>query len=196
MRVMFEINDNTGTSKIIFYQKDQGQLPSALRNFEYSQFMYAKVFGTVRVYKEEKAIVGTHIRKIEKFEEVTNHYLQVFVAHEIRTKGVLTVNLFNFNNFQNKDFQQVEAPRQNVAPALGAPQSRVSQQMNGSSGDALQTIIGLMKNFPSKIVHRDDINSTLRNQFDAASIQRAIDRLLDDGTIYTAHSNDTFILDQ
>ncbi len=24
MRVMFEINDNTGTSKIIFYQKDQG----------------------------------------------------------------------------------------------------------------------------------------------------------------------------
>ena len=36
MRVVFEINDNTGTSKIIFYQKEQGQLPSALRNFEYS----------------------------------------------------------------------------------------------------------------------------------------------------------------
>jgi hypothetical protein len=54
--------------------------------------MYAKVFGTVRVYKEEKAIVGTHIRKVEKFEEVTNHFLQVFVAHQIRTKGVLTVN--------------------------------------------------------------------------------------------------------
>ena len=91
MRVVFEINDNTGTSKIIFYQKEQGQLPSALRNFDYSQFMYAKVFGTVRVYKEEKAIVGTHIRKVEKFEEVTNHFLQVFVAHQIRTKGVLTV---------------------------------------------------------------------------------------------------------
>ena len=68
--------------------------------------------------------------------------------------------------------------------------------MNGGGGDALQTIIGLMKNFPSKIVHRDDINSTLRNQYDGATIQRAIDRLLDDGTIYTAHSNDTFSLDQ
>jgi hypothetical protein len=55
--------------------------------------MYAKVFGTVRVYKEEKAIVGTHIRRIEKFEEVTNHFLQVFVAHQIRTKGVLTVRM-------------------------------------------------------------------------------------------------------
>jgi hypothetical protein len=53
-----------------------------------------------------------------------------------------------------------------------------------------------MKNFPSKIVSRDEIMSTLKNQFDAGTIQRAIDRLLDDGTIYTAHSNDTFILDQ
>ena len=81
MRVVFELNDNTGTIKIIFYQKDQGQLPTALRNFGYKQFMYAKIFGTIRVYKEEKAIVGTHIRAIEKFEEVTNHFLQTFVAH-------------------------------------------------------------------------------------------------------------------
>ncbi len=81
MRVVFEINDNTGTSKVIFYQKDQGQLPTALRNFEYKQFKYAKIFGSIRVYKEEKAIVGTHIRPVEKFEEITNHFLQTFVAH-------------------------------------------------------------------------------------------------------------------
>jgi hypothetical protein len=67
--------------------------------------------------------------------------------------------------------------------------------MSGNGGDALQTIIGLMKNFPSKIVSTDDIMSTLKNQFDAGTIKRAIERLLDDGTIYTAHSNDTFILD-
>ncbi len=93
MRIVLEINDNTGTTKIIFYQKDQGQIPTALRNFDYKQFMYAKVFGTVRVYKEERAIVGTHIRKIEKFEEMTNHLLQTFVAHQQRLKGVLTVSI-------------------------------------------------------------------------------------------------------
>ena len=27
--------------------------------------MYVKVYGTIRVFKEEKAIVGTHIKKIE-----------------------------------------------------------------------------------------------------------------------------------
>ena len=30
--------------------------------------MYVKVYGTIRVFKEEKAIVGTHIKRIEKFE--------------------------------------------------------------------------------------------------------------------------------
>jgi hypothetical protein len=53
--------------------------------------MYAKVFGSIRVFKDEKAIVGTHIKKIEKFDEVTNHFLQTCVSHCIRTKGVLTV---------------------------------------------------------------------------------------------------------
>lgn len=53
-----------------------------------------------------------------------------------------------------------------------------------------------MKNFQSKIVHRDDILGTLKSKFDQGTIQRALERLLDDGTIYTAHSNDTFILDE
>ena len=40
------------------------------------------MFGTVRVFKEDKAIVGTHIKKIGgRFDEVTNHFLQVFVSH-------------------------------------------------------------------------------------------------------------------
>ena len=61
--------------------------------------MYVKVYGTIRVFKEEKAIVGTHIKKIEKMDEVTNHLLQVFVAHCIRKKGVLT----------NRDLHQQQA---------------------------------------------------------------------------------------
>ena len=56
----------------------------------YRHLMYVKVFGTIRVFKEEKAIVGTHIKKIEKFDEVTNHLLNVFVAHCIRKKGILS----------------------------------------------------------------------------------------------------------
>lgn len=52
--------------------------------------MYVKVYGTIRVFKDEKAIVGTHIKRVDKFDEVTNHLLQVFVAQQLRKKGVLT----------------------------------------------------------------------------------------------------------
>ncbi len=35
MRTIFEINDNTSVSKVIFYQKGEGQIPTALKNFVY-----------------------------------------------------------------------------------------------------------------------------------------------------------------
>ena len=47
------------------------------------------MYGNIRVFKEEKAIIGTHIKKIERFEEITNHFLSVFVSQQIRRKGVL-----------------------------------------------------------------------------------------------------------
>lgn len=47
------------------------------------------MYGNIRVFKEEKAIVGTHIKKIEKFDELTNHFLSIFVSNCIRKKGVL-----------------------------------------------------------------------------------------------------------
>jgi len=90
MRTLFEINDNTGVFKVIFYQKGENEVPMALKNFNYENLGYVKVYGTIRVFKEEKAIVGTHIKRVDKFDEVTNHLLQVFVAHCIRKKGVLS----------------------------------------------------------------------------------------------------------
>jgi RPA family protein len=35
MRTLFEINDNTGTFKVIFYQKGENEVPMALKNFHY-----------------------------------------------------------------------------------------------------------------------------------------------------------------
>ena len=52
---------------------------------------YVKIFGSIRVFKEEKAVIGTHIKSIEKFDEVTNHFLQVFTAHCMRVQGPLSV---------------------------------------------------------------------------------------------------------
>ena len=36
MRVEFELNDNTGTVKLIFYQKGENMTPQALKNFSYA----------------------------------------------------------------------------------------------------------------------------------------------------------------
>lgn len=53
--------------------------------------MYVKVFGQFRVYKDERNVVGNKMNAVAKFDEVTNHFLQVFVGAQMRKKGVLTV---------------------------------------------------------------------------------------------------------
>ena len=60
----------------------------SVNNFR--QNAYVKVYGTVRVFKEEKAIVGTFIKTVDQFDAITNHLLTVFVSSEARKKGVLT----------------------------------------------------------------------------------------------------------
>ena len=35
MRTTFEINDNTNTFKVVFYQKGENEVPIALKNFNY-----------------------------------------------------------------------------------------------------------------------------------------------------------------
>lgn len=85
MQTQLEVQDSTyGPFKIIFYMKEVGQVPVALKDFEYQKGAYVKVFGTVRVFKEDKAIVGTYIKRITDFKEVTNHYLNAFVTSQIR----------------------------------------------------------------------------------------------------------------
>lgn len=65
-----------------------------------------KLFGTVRLFKEEKILVGTHVKRVEKFDEVTNHYLQVFTAQQIRQKGILTVRSLLLTSNRKKTLKE------------------------------------------------------------------------------------------
>ena len=61
MRTIFEIHDGTGCFKVIFYQKGENEVPTALKDFNYREGMYVRIIGTIRIFKEEKAIVGAKI---------------------------------------------------------------------------------------------------------------------------------------
>ena len=64
MRTLLEINDGTGSFKVIFYQKAEHEDPKALKNYEYKPQTWVRVMGTVRVFKETTAIVGNTIFQV------------------------------------------------------------------------------------------------------------------------------------
>lgn len=88
-RSTFILNDNTGTIKCTFYNRDENVLPKYLQSFDYEEDCYVKLFGTIRMFKDVKQVVGAHLSKIEDYDVVTNHFLQVFVGSCVRQKGIL-----------------------------------------------------------------------------------------------------------
>jgi replication factor A2 len=91
-RTTFDINDNTGEFnifKVTFYNREENVLPKCIQNLDYEPDCYVKIFGSIRIFKENKAIVGTHITRITDFDELTNHFLQVFTGSCVRRKGLL-----------------------------------------------------------------------------------------------------------
>lgn len=84
------MTDNTEFFKVIFYQKGENEVPMALKDYTFEENTYVKVYGSIRVFKEEKAIVGTKIEKLASNNELVNHFLQTFVASQIRHKGLLS----------------------------------------------------------------------------------------------------------
>ena len=106
-RTIYDINDNTATFRVTFYHKEENVLPKYLQDLKFEADCYVKIFGSIRKFKESRSIVGNHATRITEFDAITNHFLQVFVAHETRTKGVLTED----------DLQDGEAAQAETDPA-------------------------------------------------------------------------------
>lgn len=89
-RTTFDINDNSGTIKVTFYHRSENNPPKCLQELDYEENCYVKIFGNLRCFKDVRAVVGMTITKIKDYDELTNHWLQVFIAEAVRKNGVLS----------------------------------------------------------------------------------------------------------
>ena len=106
-RTIFEVNDSTGSMRVTFYNREENVLPNCFKNLDYEHGMYAKIFGNARVFKEAKAIVGAWISKITDFDELCNHYLQVFIGSAVRTNGILPSEEISNEKSKAKTIEEV-----------------------------------------------------------------------------------------
>lgn len=91
-RTTFDINDNSGVIKVTFYHRSENNPPKCLQDLDYEEGCYVKIFGNLRCFKDVRAVVGTSISKIKDFDELTNHWLQIFIAESVRKHGVLSTS--------------------------------------------------------------------------------------------------------
>jgi hypothetical protein len=177
MRTVFDINDNTACNKVIFYKKGTDEVPTSLKGFVERENIYVKIHGTVRVFKEERAIVGIRIQEVTDHNEITNHLLQVCVAHQARVKGTLSTD-------------QLKNPAH-----LGGGQM-VKVAKNQSNEEASQIVFDLMqeviKKQGAKFCHKKDLWTCCQNQMSQQDFNAALQTLAEDGAIYSTIDDDQF----
>ncbi|CAI2377469.1 unnamed protein product [Moneuplotes crassus] len=171
-RTSFEINDNTGAFTVIYYHREEGQVPTALKDFVYEQFCYVKIYGTIRSFKEQKAIVGTHIHRIVDYDELTNHLLQTFTSHCIRKKGVLSEKELQGHTGSGK---------------------KAERNLDETKKLILSTIKNLTNN-GGGLVYREKVRSILSGKMDEAEFSKGIDSLVDDMLLISTDNKQTFTL--
>lgn len=158
-RTTFDINDNTGTFKVTLYHKEENVPPKCLQNLDYEPDCYVKIFGTARMFKTSRTIVGMHLTKITDFDELTNHFLQVFVASCVRTKGTL----------KNQDLA--------AGGAKGKP--KTDDEIKELVQNAIKE---LCKTRPS--VGKDAIFTVVKKDITHPELEKGLDALVDDMAVF------------
>ena len=106
-RTSFVLNDNTGSMKVTFY-KGGSILPKYLEEFKFEEGCYVKIFGQAKNFKEVRQIIGVHLERLEDFNYITNHLLQVFISSCVRKKGVLSNQEITEANVQKGDMSEAD----------------------------------------------------------------------------------------
>ena len=175
-------------------------MPTALRNFHYEQFTYVKIYGNIRVFKDEKAIVGSHIKRIEKFDEISNHFLSVFVSNCIRKKGILKPkdsSLPQDSHVTNNPTKDLETHIQAHRSAPEPSKPRPPTMLLLSDDDLKKKVIDAMQEYLryKQFVSKEDIMKNIQEtnpEVDSRILDSALTRLMHDGVIMSAHDNNHF----
>lgn len=161
-RTTFDINDNTGVFRVTFYNREENVLPKCLQNLDYEPDCYVKIFGSIRIFKDNKAIVGTHITRITDFDELTNHFLQVFTASCVRRKGLLS----------NQDLSGTEGTK-----------DLNDEEVKKAVHEAFKNIV---ENKPQ--AKKDEIFTAVKSRVTFPAFEKALEALVDDMVIFSGEN--------
>lgn len=161
-RTCFDINDNTGCFRITFYNREENVLPNCLKQLEYKEECYVKIFGNVRKFQTSKSMVGAHIKNIKEHDEVTNHFLQVFTASAVRRNGIL------------KDFEVSEERKEDYSSMTD------EQRFEMFKKQIQQAFDQFIDRTNRKDVSYDELFKEVSSKLSRPEFKKTVDKLVDD----------------
>lgn len=174
--VTFNMHLDDGTGKIMvkmFINNDGNEDIERQQRAELLEGSYARVFGHIGNYNNERQINAFSIRPVKDHNEVTYHLSQVIFQHLHLTKGSLGEGQ---NLGGNMD--AVKSHMAPVVPAVVGGMAPVDSEVLNifNTPEAMNLDAGLTV---------ADVVSRSSNRFDHQTVMGAINRLVDEGHLYS-----------
>lgn len=207
-KMTFTLYDNTGCTEVVIQFKEC-DVPVWAKQIVDN--VYYKVYGTAKAFRDKKSILAARVSRVTDFNEITNHFLNVFLNESIRTQGVLSPleikdgkrHTSNQNNDASRDTNErsydksedVEIIQKEPTPK---PKKESSKQNPGElkMADIKWKIMSSMRelSLSSDWVSGTKLFKSLKDKITQKQFDTAIEMLIDDVQIFSNDDNSTFSL--
>ena len=199
MRVI--VNDSTSTIEITVLYKDYDSQPFWSKIIK--EGSYYKIYGEAKNFKDKKSILARNAAVIIDFNEVTNHFLNVFLNKSIRDKGVLSPMELkegklnakkhldeSCKNSNENSMDYSESVKSSKTKSVVCAEVKVS--INDIKNDILNTM--KMNSGDSKSINWNEIYSNLTLKTNKDQFEMALAFLAEEMHIFSNDQNKSFAL--
>lgn len=180
-QLKFVLDDGTGKIEVCHWIDNDDNDLLVQKKAEWRPGVYVRVHGNMRTFESKRTIVAFNIRPIMDFNEVTYHLLHCIFQHAHFSNDAAKASSAN-----GAYPAQRQPPQQQQHTSLANGSAFATD--NGLSG--VEKAIAQVMQSPEAVcnpsgVSTNEVVSALAGQFMAQQVRNGIQRLVDEGHVYT-----------
>lgn len=177
--VNYIIHDGTGLISVKMWVDSEENAYIKQKQAEWTSGTYVRVYGHLRKWQKKASVVSFRLQKIEDFNELTCHFLEVIAAHLHNTRKMDTqASYASSSNYTSNNNNFINQPN-----------------MDMDFSDVQTAVLSVVKPYadgPNSITTEEIMDALQNYHYSEDAIRSAITFLLEEGHLYVTLSDNHF----
>lgn len=195
--VNYRVNDGTGAIECKYWMEKDSAASTGKQEL-CNPYSFVRVEGSLRVYEGKKHIFVYNIKVVDDFDEMTHHFLDVILTHNVHTRGPIPGSKAASATSASLTANQFSSPftgsGMGMMPGMAAPIGR--SLLNDTAGESTQQkILEVFKSKgqgPSGLSINDAMRYLEQDGISFDTVRQALEFFTNEGVLYTTIDEDHY----